>query len=99
MTGILPWQVAKSADGLEEGPVGPQCPIRMFTKILTASDTSTHGGFSVLRKHAEDCLPLLVSQLLVSFKSRPFFISYVLVKNASSFITEPACIHHPSSYT
>eukprot|EP00250_Pteridium_aquilinum_P016685 c23237_g1_i2 orf=526-2433(-) len=31
----------------------------MFTKILTASDTSTHGGFSVLRKHAEDCLPLL----------------------------------------
>ncbi|XP_047338413.1 auxin response factor 9-like isoform X2 [Impatiens glandulifera] len=30
-----------------------------FTKILTASDTSTHGGFSVLRKHATECLPPL----------------------------------------
>ncbi|KAJ4905226.1 Auxin response factor 18 [Raphanus sativus] len=28
-----------------------------FVKILTASDTSTHGGFSVLRKHATECLP------------------------------------------
>eukprot|EP00250_Pteridium_aquilinum_P019125 c24307_g1_i3 orf=1325-3658(-) len=32
---------------------------RLFIKILTASDTSTHGGFSVLRKHAEECLPPL----------------------------------------
>ncbi|XP_028054076.1 auxin response factor 11-like [Camellia sinensis] len=24
-----------------------------------ASDTSTHGGFSVLRKHANECLPQL----------------------------------------
>ncbi|XP_047324912.1 auxin response factor 9-like isoform X2 [Impatiens glandulifera] len=30
-----------------------------FTKVLTASDTSTHGGFSVLRKHATECLPPL----------------------------------------
>ncbi|CAH8360151.1 unnamed protein product [Eruca vesicaria subsp. sativa] len=30
-----------------------------FTKVLTASDTSTHGGFSVLRKHANECLPPL----------------------------------------
>ncbi|KAF6146055.1 hypothetical protein GIB67_033414 [Kingdonia uniflora] len=30
-----------------------------FCKILTASDTSTHGGFSVLRKHANECLPAL----------------------------------------
>ncbi|ESQ43890.1 hypothetical protein EUTSA_v10005857mg [Eutrema salsugineum] len=30
-----------------------------FVKILTASDTSTHGGFSVLRKHATECLPAL----------------------------------------
>ncbi|CAH2057729.1 unnamed protein product [Thlaspi arvense] len=30
-----------------------------FVKILTASDTSTHGGFSVLRKHATECLPSL----------------------------------------
>ncbi|KAI4328927.1 hypothetical protein L6164_021241 [Bauhinia variegata] len=33
--------------------------IYSFCKILTASDTSTHGGFSVLRKHATECLPQL----------------------------------------
>ncbi|KAL2902925.1 Auxin response factor 9 [Bienertia sinuspersici] len=38
----------------------PQRPaIRSFSKVLTASDTSTHGGFSVLRKHANECLPPL----------------------------------------
>ena len=35
-----------------------------FVKILTASDTSTHGGFSVLRKHATECLPSLVNIFL-----------------------------------
>ncbi|XP_065858545.1 auxin response factor 9-like [Euphorbia lathyris] len=34
-------------------------PVHSFSKVLTASDTSTHGGFSVLRKHATECLPLL----------------------------------------
>lgn len=43
----------------EDPPPPPKRAVRMFTKILTASDTSTHGGFSVLRKHAEDCLPPL----------------------------------------
>ncbi|KAG2332025.1 hypothetical protein Bca4012_018388 [Brassica carinata] len=38
-------------------PVKPT--VDSFVKILTASDTSTHGGFSVLRKHATECLPLL----------------------------------------
>ncbi|XP_050226231.1 auxin response factor 9 [Mercurialis annua] len=33
--------------------------IHSFCKVLTASDTSTHGGFSVLRKHATECLPPL----------------------------------------
>lgn len=33
--------------------------VNSFVKILTASDTSTHGGFSVLRKHANECLPPL----------------------------------------
>ncbi|KAH7292927.1 hypothetical protein KP509_28G004000 [Ceratopteris richardii] len=37
----------------------PKSSVRCFIKILTASDTSTHGGFSVLRKHAEECLPPL----------------------------------------
>lgn len=38
----------------------PSCPVHSFCKTLTASDTSTHGGFSVLRRHADDCLPPLV---------------------------------------
>ncbi|KAL8138786.1 hypothetical protein V2J09_004787 [Rumex salicifolius] len=38
----------------------PKKPVvHSFCKVLTASDTSTHGGFSVLRKHANDCLPAL----------------------------------------
>ncbi|CAI9764885.1 unnamed protein product [Fraxinus pennsylvanica] len=41
-------------------PPEPRRPIvHSFCKILTASDTSTHGGFSVLRKHATECLPPL----------------------------------------
>jgi hypothetical protein len=32
----------------------------MFCKTLTASDTSTHGGFSVPPRAAEDCVPPLV---------------------------------------
>ncbi|MCL7040110.1 hypothetical protein MKW94_020998, partial [Papaver nudicaule] len=40
---------------------------RSFCKILTASDTSTHGGFSVLKRHADECLPPLdMSQQLPS---------------------------------
>ncbi|KAL0910323.1 hypothetical protein M5K25_021294 [Dendrobium thyrsiflorum] len=38
----------------------PKRPVvNSFSKILTASDTSTHGGFSVLRRHANECLPPL----------------------------------------
>ncbi|XP_021720523.1 auxin response factor 1-like [Chenopodium quinoa] len=37
----------------------PRCNVHSFCKTLTASDTSTHGGFSVLRRHADDCLPPL----------------------------------------
>nr|XP_016478000.1 PREDICTED: auxin response factor 9-like [Nicotiana tabacum] len=41
-------------------PPEPQRPkVHSFCKVLTASDTSTHGGFSVLRKHANECLPPL----------------------------------------
>jgi len=36
-----------------------KCTAHSFCKTLTASDTSTHGGFSVLRRHAEECLPQL----------------------------------------
>ncbi|XP_057478902.1 auxin response factor 9-like [Actinidia eriantha] len=40
-------------------PELPRPTIYSFCKVLTASDTSTHGGFSVLRKHATECLPSL----------------------------------------
>ncbi|KAL9242941.1 hypothetical protein vseg_016896 [Gypsophila vaccaria] len=40
-------------------PEPPRPVVQSFSKPLTASDTSTHGGFSVLRKHANECLPPL----------------------------------------
>lgn len=40
-------------------PELPRPTVHSFCKVLTASDTSTHGGFSVLRKHATECLPQL----------------------------------------
>lgn len=43
----------------------PKQTVHSFCKILTASDTSTHGGFSVLRKHATECLPPLVVTVTV----------------------------------
>uniref|UniRef100_A0A1J3HXW3 Auxin response factor n=1 Tax=Noccaea caerulescens TaxID=107243 RepID=A0A1J3HXW3_NOCCA len=40
-------------------PESQRPKVHSFSKVLTASDTSTHGGFSVLRKHATECLPPL----------------------------------------
>ncbi|CAI9769591.1 unnamed protein product [Fraxinus pennsylvanica] len=40
-------------------PEPPRPIVHSFCKTLTPSDTSTHGGFSVLRKHATECLPQL----------------------------------------
>lgn len=40
-------------------PLAPRPRVVSFCKTLTASDTSTHGGFSVLRRHADECLPRL----------------------------------------
>ncbi|XP_018456407.1 auxin response factor 2 [Raphanus sativus] len=40
-------------------PPPPKFQVHSFCKTLTASDTSTHGGFSVLRRHADECLPPL----------------------------------------
>nr|GMD67184.1 auxin response factor 4 [Ipomoea batatas] len=52
--------------GIDEdggGGGGGAAPVKstshMFCKTLTASDTSTHGGFSVPRRAAEDCFPPL----------------------------------------
>ncbi|TVU34606.1 hypothetical protein EJB05_16443 [Eragrostis curvula] len=47
----------KASSGTNTTPPRPQ--VRSFCKTLTASDTSTHGGFSVLRRHADECLPPL----------------------------------------
>jgi len=44
----------------------------MFCKTLTASDTSTHGGFSVPRRAAEDCFPSLVQP--VALKEVPLLM-------------------------
>lgn len=46
-----------SPDPCPPEPARPR--VHSFCKVLTASDTSTHGGFSVLRKHANECLPSL----------------------------------------
>ncbi|KAG5528369.1 hypothetical protein RHGRI_029142 [Rhododendron griersonianum] len=40
-------------------PEPQSCNVHSFCKTLTTSDTSTHGGFSVLWRHADDCLPPL----------------------------------------
>lgn len=46
---------AEDDNGVAEKSTTPH----MFCKTLTASDTSTHGGFSVPRRAAEDCFPPL----------------------------------------
>ncbi|XP_073271221.1 auxin response factor 4-like isoform X2 [Primulina huaijiensis] len=43
----------------ENGALPLKLTSHMFCKTLTASDTSTHGGFSVPRRAAEDCFPPL----------------------------------------
>ncbi|KAL3499203.1 hypothetical protein ACH5RR_038296 [Cinchona calisaya] len=48
-----------SADSCPADAEPPRPTVHSFCKVLTASDTSTHGGFSVLRKHANECLPPL----------------------------------------
>ncbi|VFQ85070.1 unnamed protein product [Cuscuta campestris] len=62
----IPEPLAMSQEGLgmeEDGLCGTAPTIKptshMFCKTLTASDTSTHGGFSVPRRAAEDCFPPL----------------------------------------
>ncbi|KAL0436882.1 UNVERIFIED_CONTAM: Auxin response factor 4 [Sesamum radiatum] len=47
------------ADEDGNGVVPAKSTSHMFCKTLTASDTSTHGGFSVPRRAAEDCFPPL----------------------------------------
>ncbi|KAK4363804.1 hypothetical protein RND71_019045 [Anisodus tanguticus] len=46
-----------SPDPSPPEPLRPK--VHFFYKVVTASDTSTHGGFSIFRKHANECLPPL----------------------------------------
>lgn len=39
---------------------------QLYHKILTLSDTSMHGGFSLPKRLADECLPPLVSVSLIS---------------------------------
>lgn len=55
----------------------PRPNVQSFCKVLTASDTSTHGGFSVLRKHANECLPPLVI-LLISCPLRCLLYDFLI---------------------
>ncbi|EFJ34439.1 hypothetical protein SELMODRAFT_166729 [Selaginella moellendorffii] len=44
---------------LDEPTASSKAKLSMFSKNLTSSDTSTHGGFSVPRRAAEECFPRL----------------------------------------
>ena len=62
--GLLVQQNEVAAEKSSSGAAAtPRPAVRSFCKTLTASDTSTHGGFSVLRRHADECLPPLVCVL------------------------------------
>ncbi|XP_072054482.1 auxin response factor 3-like [Arachis hypogaea] len=55
---LAAWVVDADGEDDTEAVVKSTTP-HMFCKTLTASDTSTHGGFSVPRRAAEDCFPPL----------------------------------------
>ncbi|KAL6177689.1 hypothetical protein ACLB2K_049214 [Fragaria x ananassa] len=54
-----PKQDESAVEKIPPPPPPPRFQVHSFCKTLTASDTSTHGGFSVLRRHADECLPQL----------------------------------------
>lgn len=57
---LVPESNQTEPTSLDPCPAEPPRPrTHSFSKVLTNSDTSTHGGFSVLRKHATECLPSL----------------------------------------
>ncbi|MED6110470.1 Arf11p [Stylosanthes scabra] len=55
-------QPSSDNEPLDPNPICSEKPkqkVYSFIKTLSTSDTSTHGGFSVQRKHANECLPQL----------------------------------------
>ena len=73
----------------EEGGATPtKSTPHMFCKTLTASDTSTHGGFSVPRRAAEDCFAPLVGFLpAYSFISSKGYTKPLQFRHSYLFIT------------
>lgn len=61
-------------------------PTNYFCKTLTASDTSTHGGFSVPRRAAEKVFPPLVGFLLLWVIWSSLYFSCFHVMNFVSFV-------------
>jgi hypothetical protein len=69
-------------------------PTNYFCKTLTASDTSTHGGFSVPRRAAEKVFPpLVVSVILFSFlfDSSLIWIYFSFYLGCAGFLTATSC--------
>ncbi|KAL5989503.1 hypothetical protein ACLOJK_010395 [Asimina triloba] len=56
---LLDGEIQGDCEEEENDVPGKSATPHMFCKTLTASDTSTHGGFSVPRRAAEDCFPPL----------------------------------------
>ena len=77
MLSALQHNDSSSADGqsVSAAPLYRPC-VHSFSKTLTLSDASAHGGLSVLRRHADQCLPPLVCFLLfmAKFKIRYMFL-------------------------
>lgn len=65
---ICSWQ--QDGQSLEDEsaiPLPQRTSLRSFSKTLTPSDTSTHGGFSVPKRYADECLPPLVRIVFMIF--------------------------------
>lgn len=72
--GPLLLQNEKAALMSPEMGIRSRQPTEYFCKTLTASDTSTHGGFSIPRRAAEKVFPPLV--LHYSLSSCPLFVPF-----------------------
>ncbi|XVF58196.1 hypothetical protein PTKIN_Ptkin07bG0044500 [Pterospermum kingtungense] len=71
---LLPEMIQDENATEMEPPLPPpsEFPVHFFCKTLTPSDTSTHGGFSVPKRYADQCLPPLVRVNLIRMQLIPF---------------------------
>jgi len=58
----------------EDNHVPPRTTTYSFSKVLTPSDTSTHGGFSIPKRHADECFRPLVGILNICHLFSFFFL-------------------------